>query len=103
VYLKPRELRQFVIESQESGTISPGLYDAIVKLVGGIRGRWGMAEPDDTLQDVFLAVLRHLDKIDPKKNVFSYLTTLVRNEVFKRHRDAEKYMRLLGRLGEGLK
>lgn len=91
MYLPKEKLRQAVIESQAMGTMSPALYDAVVKLVQGIRMRWGMSEPDEILQDVCVSVLTHLQRLDPSKNLFSYLTTLVRNEVFKRLKTRSRY------------
>lgn len=75
-----------VIESQEAGTITPDFYEAIVRVVTGVNQRYGVEAYDDTIQDVCVAVLTNLDKFDPAKNLFSYLTTLVRNASNKRYR-----------------
>lgn len=87
-----------VVESQAAGTLTPEFVAALRKIVDGIRGRYGMADPDDVFQDVCLSVIKNLGKLNPKKNLFSYLTTCVRNEAFKRHRERDKADRLAQRV-----
>jgi DNA-directed RNA polymerase specialized sigma24 family protein len=98
VYVKPAELKRAVEESQAAGTITPELYRAIVQIAKGVHKRYGLPELEDTIQDAMVCVLTNLDKLNPEKPVFSYLTTIVRNCGGRNCRVADKFDRLRHRV-----
>ncbi len=92
-YLDPEELNEWICRWQ-AGDFDPAIMDAISALVRKSEGT-----PDDA-QDVLLELLKALPRLDPKRNIFSYLTDIVITTILLRRRKTAAYVRFLASVSQ---
>ena len=97
-YIDKKLLRSEMESYLATGIISPELTVMLNNIVSGVVVRYGAnMDREEVRQNCWLLFLRHLNKINPEKNAFSYLTSMVRNcmRAMKRgfHNDLEKLYR----------
>lgn len=80
-YINNDELTNEVINLQQTGVMSDRLVVMLSLLAANVSATFGAAPQmrDDISQDFLMQILRKYHLLNPKKNLFSYLTTIVRN------------------------
>ncbi|HYH65510.1 MAG TPA: hypothetical protein VD866_12510 [Urbifossiella sp.] len=76
-YLDNAALAPLVREMRRTGRASDELGRALMQIAGGVWDRYHFtADRDDFVGDVLVHLLgTPLERVDPKKNIFSYFTT----------------------------
>jgi DNA-directed RNA polymerase specialized sigma24 family protein len=97
-------LARELTESQAAGGMSPGLIEMVSLIARRYRRRYNnRCSSEDSTQDALLAVVKCLDRIDPARNPFAYITQVVANEMrcgYRQERAQDRIVRgLADRLG----
>jgi DNA-directed RNA polymerase specialized sigma24 family protein len=96
-YVSPFELRAAVIASQEVGHVTPELYKFICLIASHYLTRCNLPhslEWEDLTSAVVYKVARTLPAIDPDRLLFSYVTTILVNEIRQQMRQENKRERI---------
>jgi DNA-directed RNA polymerase specialized sigma24 family protein len=95
VYVSRKQLAAAVRESQARGRISDDLARFVVLIVRGYASRYYLHDEDDVVQSCVLKVMTNLNKLDPSRNVFNYITRMAQLESNKQYRNDANHDRLL--------
>ena len=80
------------MESQAAGRVTPELAGLITLMVRRYAGKViPNCDRDDIAQEMIVIFSRHLDQLDATKNLFSYITSAIRNEVLQQHDQQAKF------------
>ena len=100
-YVEPAQLAEIVRESQRAGRPSDALVALVTRMAAGLLGRhrWRV-DCEDATQEAMLALVANLDRLDPEKNLFSYLTSMIQNsasQLWHRDKRQERMVETLSR------
>jgi DNA-directed RNA polymerase specialized sigma subunit len=81
-YIEKKELARAVRESKSQGRMTDELAGMVVLIARHYCRRYRFAcSTDDAIQNAALAVLRVLERLDPRQNLFSYISQIIGNEL----------------------
>ncbi len=100
MYVKKERLVELVREAQ-AGHVTDEFVNVVYHIADGLLHKFHFAvDPEDFRQNAALTVLRHVQKIDPDRSPFNYLTTTVRNTAHAMLRKQNSDEKKLNRLGD---
>jgi DNA-directed RNA polymerase specialized sigma24 family protein len=82
LYVSKPELSRMVKQSQRLGRVTDELVEVFGKIALGLYGRYGWSvslDHDDAIQEAICCMIAKLERFDPDKNLFAYLTTICSN------------------------
>lgn len=80
IYCDKSELSDHIRDYQANKVITEPLLNVLYKIARGLQSKYHFPiESEDLVHDAVLTCLQKLDRIDPAKNCFSYLTTICFN------------------------
>ena len=103
MYVNPNELKENVLWCQDHNELNSFLVDAITKITHGCYSRYKykypLIDPHDVAQEAYVKVQKKIHNIKadvPGQAMFSYLTTLIINEMKcqQRYEDRRKTLSL---------
>lgn len=88
-YLPPEQIAEAIRESHAAGSLSPSLVECVrLILVHLPRRSWPKrCHEDELLSDCVYRLARCWTILDPQKNAFAFLTSLVQKTLLQRRRD----------------
>lgn len=83
-YIQPADLKRMVTESQQQAQLTDELVKAVYRIADGYLSRWPYAaagvDVDDSIQQVLINLMVSLNRIDPERSVFCYITCCLANQ-----------------------
>lgn len=85
-HISKQELGELIKQAQ-AGDFPPKLYKVLQEMTKALKG------DDDILSRATIQLLKHLHKMDPEKNVFSYISDIIISQIRNTKRDARNELK----------
>lgn len=89
-YLERADLKREIINFQTTRTMSNELGNQLSLIAEGVYQKSRYGDVEILRQELVILVIRKIDKLDPDKNLFSYLTTCAFNLLNKQLRETKR-------------